>query len=762
MKMIPFVHQNEAIENILHSSNGLLNKERTQFISACGTGKTYTALWSVEKYLFEELKLDESLTLFFYPSLALISQSFNAYKEQTTIKKYNPLFICSDNNIANNEDMKTEELQEEVENNTVTTNKLLIGKYLLSEIKHKVIFCTYQSSALLVEVVNTLNIKIDITVYDEAHNVAVRKDFKKNSLSSILHDKNNSITKNSFLNTKKRLFMTATPKFVEVKLNNDLDAKELVYSMDNEEYFGKISHEFSMREAIGKGIISDYKLVIIKIDKEFLEANNTISSQESDMDAIKTLAVVKAMEKYKIKKAIAFAKTVQDSKIFTKNIKKFHKHLKAEHIDGKMNSKLKKQKLKRFAASDSYILSNSKLLSEGVDVPEVDMVVFLHNTKSLRDIVQRVGRSQRIPMLHRINNIEKTAYIFVPFLDQEIASSKNLEAEMLLNIINSLKNVDKNMQDYSQYGLISLSDEDYLAMKKRLKFLNKLQNKTPSQQAEAKRIESILFSHEARQGRVITEDVHSLKYKRSNQYSNEYESKRAEFRRYVDTIIVGKNYKNEKRWDEMYLALKSYILVNNKLPSLKTIYKKFSIGVWLMQQIGMKKKRLLSIAREQKLLMLDENIFKGKFKTDWENYYDALTKFYKLYTRTPKEAEKYNMLNIGRWLVNQRYAFSTGTLDEDKKKLLLKINSNIFKSVHEIKWENKYEKLIKFCKENNSHPPFNNREIGEWFIVQKRVYHKQLLNKERKKKIEFVLKTWKSYISTYRTKKNPNKKDKNV
>lgn len=136
----PYKHQEEAINDIVYSDKGLINKDKVQYISACGTGKTNTALWSVERYLFDYLKLKSSISIFFYPSLALISQSFQNYKTLTRIENYKPIFICSDSSIADNEDMNIDELKEELGNYLVTTTNEEILSYLNDDIEHKTIY----------------------------------------------------------------------------------------------------------------------------------------------------------------------------------------------------------------------------------------------------------------------------------------------------------------------------------------------------------------------------------------------------------------------------------------------------------------------------------------------------------------------------------------------------------------------------------------------------------------------------------------------
>lgn len=747
-KIKPFNHQSVAINNILYSNNGLLKKNRTQFISACGTGKTYTALWSVEKYLFEELKLDNSITVFFYPSLALISQSFNDYKTQTTIKTYNPLFICSENKIASDdEDIKIDELKQNIGNHIVTTDKSEVLTYLKNDTQHKVIYSTYQSSHLIVNSINSLNMRINIAVYDEAHNIALKKNDRKNATTSILHDKDDSAFMNNFLNVDKRLFMTATAKHfdIKVKQNDEEYDVELAYSMDNKKFFGEISHEYSMREAIEEDVIADYKIVAIHIEENFIkEYFNNAVIEEEHIEIVKSIAIVKAMEKYSINKAIIFNKNIEYSKIFTENVKKHHRELIAEHIDGRMGIEQRNNILTDFSNRDKFVLSNSKLLSEGVDIPAVDMVAFMSTTKSLRDIVQRVGRAQRIPKSHRDNNMRKVGYIFVPFVDDEVKTTyqteftKNQDAKLLYYIVNSLKNADKQLADVMEQKISSLSDEEYSVVSLRLQTLLSKKKRTPLEEEEIRNLQLIINSHDFKKKKFIIENLSELDNKKSDfsgTYHNNYGKKKDIFYNHIDAILLNSNYKNEKNWNLSYLAVKEFYGINKSLPSLKDILHNMNIGSWVQYQVTLNKRGVLPIDKYQKLIAIDKDFFKSKYEEDWTKFFNALKRFFAKNNRLPGEAERFNTLSIGRWLINQRALFKTNTLNEDRVLKLKKIDSYILLSVHDKKWQKNYELLVDYFERNNKFPKQSEPKIGYWFHNQLREHKSNILNKWKEEKL---------------------------
>ncbi|MFA6195358.1 MAG: Helicase associated domain protein [Sulfurimonas sp.] len=750
-KLKPFTHQSIAINDILYSDKGLLQNDRTQFISACGTGKTYTALWVVEKYIFEEKRLQKSLSVFFYPSLALISQSFKNYASQTTITKYKPLFVCSDQNITkNNEDINIQELKEEVGNNTVTTQKDSIKEYLKdSTLPHKVIFSTYQSSSLIVDALMEMEMKVDIAIHDEAHNIALKKGFNSKSATLILHGNKNFSFANKFFNVDKRLFMTATPKHIATKVKNagDFHDVEMAYSMDNKEYFGEVSHELPMREAIEQGIISDYQIIGIQIDREYMTSyfSDVAEIKQEHIDIVKTIAIEKAMNKYNVNKGIIFHKTIEHSKLFTKNIKKHHKGLIAEHIDGSMGMRQKKEILSRFLNQDRFLLSNSKLLSEGVDIPTVDMVAFMNITGSLRDIVQRVGRVQRIPSEYKQSNLPKSSYIFIPIMDIELELNEEVNRDALgfYTVVNSLKSVDKQLADVLEQKISSVSEDEYALFTLRLQALSSKQQNTMQELQEIKDLHQILNALDIKENRIKIENISELNSTPLSRQTaphkfKKYKEHRDRFVRYIDAIILNGNNQIEKKWEENYLIFQEFYIRHKRLPSQQELYMDFRIGVWVSSQLQSKKKGLLSKNRYERLNLICSDFFEDKHEEAWAMSLRALKQFYKKYKRLPKEKETHGNINIGKWLVNQRRLYRIDELDTNRIKKLEKIDKDIFESMHKFGWQKNLHETSQYFKNNNKLPSqYDNgcKQLGVWLVKQKQLFTDGTLSLEKVNKL---------------------------
>lgn len=416
--MQPLVHQIDLISNAVKE---LTASDRTTLLSACGTGKTYISYKIMET-------MGSKTILLMFPSLALLEQTHNEYLKFNTFTNYNPIFVCSNKGIGS-DDIKLEDLSV-----TSTTNIDNIKAYMDLDIDTKVIFSTYHSSDLLVEA----GIEFDFALYDEAHRVAQVQD---GIFASTLLDSNIKI--------KKRLFVTATPK--HYKLNNDTP----VFSMDDQDYFGKVSSDYSFRQAIDDGVIVDYKIIVGVITNEDL-LNTIGGASYNDQSAqqlkhlAKEIALMKAIKKVNAKKVIGFAERINKSKQYANGLQSLMPKYNAQHIDSTQGAINRKAIIEKFSLNELEIIMNANLLSEGVDIPAVDMVAFMEKTNSIVNVIQRLGRALRVDR----QNPNKVGYIFIPiFIDMEKENltkedlNKSVEWKNVYEIINTVKESDENLKN---------------------------------------------------------------------------------------------------------------------------------------------------------------------------------------------------------------------------------------------------------------------------------------------------------------------------
>lgn len=444
----PKKHQIRAIKNI---TAGLKKSDRGKYISACGTGKTLTAMWVMEE-------LTPKNVLFLVPSLALIKQTLESWSRNTKIK-FNYLCVCSDKSVS---DIDSENIDIQEIGVPVTTKKEEIIAFIKDNREYtKIIFSTYQSLNEIKNSVNTIDkFEFDIIFFDEAHRTA---GIKQESLFNLAVD-------NDLIKSKKRLFMTATERILNPKLKTKLtEADRIVFSMDDVTKYGPTFERLSFGEAISLGIISDYKVIISAIkDKEISDLitnNNFIKIIQDEkerkttaINLFKQLMLVRAMAKYNLKKTIVFNADINSSKSFIsrwstnldlnlelkKELKLNNSELSLEHIDGTMNTGERTKLFNSFENHKIGIISNAKCLTEGVDIPIIDSIYFAAPKTSVIDIVQACGRALR----KNGNSKEKIAYIIVPIFYDENKRLNEGYFDNLYYIVQALRDQDERLADY--------------------------------------------------------------------------------------------------------------------------------------------------------------------------------------------------------------------------------------------------------------------------------------------------------------------------
>ena len=402
----PLPHQQEAIEKI---TAGLKEADRTTAVMACGTGKTLVALWAAEAQ-------DPKTVLVLVPSLALLSQTLPDWCKQTSWgKRFRYLCVCSDASV----DRPAKDADEYALNQTdleftVTTDAKEVKKFLgLNKDGVNVIFSTYQSAEVVAEGLKGQT--VDLGIFDEAHKTTGDKE---GLFAFGLSDKN--------IRIKKRLFLTATPR--HYKLNQrDKDGDFQVVSMNDETVYGKVSYRLPFSAAVAAGIIVPYKVIISvslnkEVDAELLRRGSTrVRRDEIQAKWVANqIALKRAIEKTGASKIITFHSRVNLAEEFAgDSARGFQEHVKGFdvfHVNGGQNAADRKALLEDFKASPRGLITNARCLTEGVDVPAVDMVAFVDPRKSKIDIAQAAGRAMR---QSKATN-KKLGYIVVPlFIEQK-------------------------------------------------------------------------------------------------------------------------------------------------------------------------------------------------------------------------------------------------------------------------------------------------------------------------------------------------------
>lgn len=397
--------------------------------------------------------------LFFAPNLSLIRQSIERWSLNAN-EKFQYLAVCSDNTVSSKleDDLLTDLIDLDV---PVTTDPEPIVKFLTGIKGKKVIFSTYQSVVCLIEALTNIpDFRFDLAVYDEAHRTAGRVE----------HGLFNLALSDSNIPVSKRLFMTATEKLIKPWIKDRLEQEEMtVFSMDDENIYGPTFYKFSFGEAIKQKIISDYKIVIAGISdseiKELVDSNRYIRISHQDGSSSSTISadtlfkvmlLGKTVKETGMNKVVSFHSSVAAAKEFIRVMESFDRKFMSDHfgidkykaaflhVNGSQSTSERSQAFRRFELDDFGLLSNVRCLTEGVDIPFIDGIMFSDSKGSMIDIVQAVGRALRKP--HDIE--DKTSYIVIPIRFHSDGTYEDHDFAPLHFVIQALRDQDDTLAEW--------------------------------------------------------------------------------------------------------------------------------------------------------------------------------------------------------------------------------------------------------------------------------------------------------------------------
>lgn len=471
-------HQDQAIEKVF---NGFaVGNDRGKLIMACGTGKTFTALKIAERAA-EEIG-GKARILFLVPSISLLSQSLREWTAQIE-QDIRAFAVCSDTKVSR--------MAEDYNVHDVPIPVTTDPEVLLHEMQHRkraqgltVVFSTYQSLPVVAKAQGLGVDPFDLVICDEAHRTTgVTMSGEDESHFIRIHDAD-------YLQAHRRLYMTATPRIFDenVKDKANEHSAELV-SMDDELTFGPEFHRLSFGEAVERGLLTDYKVLVLTIDHSVIapRLQQELAGVSGELmldDASKIVGCWNGLAKRAgtapdgagfapgeppMRRAVAFAKDIKTSKqvaeIFPRVVGAYSELLdvrendgqrvddtnrtltcSVRHVDGTFNALERNAELawlKGVVADDECrILTNARCLSEGVDVPALDAVLFLNPRNSIVDVVQSVGRVMRKAPG------KDYGYVILPVavpegVDPSTALGDNKRFKVVWQVLNALRSHDE-------------------------------------------------------------------------------------------------------------------------------------------------------------------------------------------------------------------------------------------------------------------------------------------------------------------------------
>ena len=487
----PRKHQLDAISKA-YTHYIVDGNDRGKLIMACGTGKTYTSL-----LIAEQLLGNKGLVLFMVPSIALLGQSLNAWSADAK-SPIKAVCICSDSKASRKTGKDFDDMDDSIIDLAVpaSTNPQSIASQLKKYRDHDglvVVFSTYQSidtvSAAQQEILSETNGTYGIfnfIICDEAHRTTGVKitDRDESNFTKIHSDDN--------VQGRKRLYMTATPRLYGESAKIKASEKDCILcSMDNKALYGEEFYRVNFSYAVQNGLLTDYKVLVLTVSEDDVPDNikRDITNSTTELnfdDTSKLIGVINGLSKMiqgddhrtwdadprMMRRAVAFCSSIGSetkagtskyvASVLPRISAQYEENLDAEslshtvsvttkHIDGSMNSQERNGILQWLAEEpgnerECRVVTNVRCLSEGVDVPSLDAVLFLSARNSQVDVVQSVGRVMRT--FHKgLPDEKKYGYIIIPIVvpsdvSAEEALDNNKTFDVVWAILNALRSHD--------------------------------------------------------------------------------------------------------------------------------------------------------------------------------------------------------------------------------------------------------------------------------------------------------------------------------
>jgi predicted helicase len=469
------------------------------------------------------------LVLFLCPSIALLDQSIKVWWRESRF----PLHIAavvSDKTVGKEDDFHHRSL---LTFPATTNSQELLERFELRPDRLNVVFSTYQSLEVVIEAQAKGFPAFDLVICDEAHRTAGVSDKRhapEESGFRKVHDDN-------FLRAHKRLYMTATPKVFgtspEERRRAETENLVKIYDMSDETLFGTVFFEYSFRHAIEEGYLAPYRVVVLMVDPravqkelyEYLQSDQALSVDlATQLVALGRLIQGEIRDEsgqplpQPIRSGIVFVGRVRKSEKLGQEFARVYQEYFGEppkaqlrHIDGSMSAFEKRRRLdwlREGSAQEPHLLSNAKVLTEGIDVPSLDVVAFLDPKESVVDIIQAVGR------VVRTAENKNYGLIFIPLIlqatDQPLKESDvdrrlhHSSYKTLWQVLGALASLDSSFR--AQIRLLLVGDRDKPLSEEPVLMLRRSPELQPELFEQVRQHLSLRIVRSFRLGRVFLRD----------------------------------------------------------------------------------------------------------------------------------------------------------------------------------------------------------------------------------------------------------------
>ena len=487
----PKTLREDQLEALNCVKEGLEAADRGKLIMACGTGKTLTSL-----RIAEDLAGEGGHVLLLVPSLALMAQTVPEWCADTVVP-ITAFAVCSDTQVGRRRRNAFDVAEIEVTDlsfpATTKADRLADAVAAADTGSMRVIFATYQSISVIAaaQVEHGLP-EFDLIVCDEAH--------RTTGVTFAGEDQSNfvKVHSNSVIRGRKRLYMTATPRiYGENARSKAREAEAVLASMDDPDLYGEVLFHHGFARAVESGILTDYRVIVLAMDEGRVSGavQKRLADDNSELvldDATKIVGCWKALSKTGLvgrgaddtdpmARALAFCRNIDSSKLVRDEFgqvideyraaasddgpQDFDCHIR--HVDGTYKARARKQRLdwlkEDAGANVCRILSNARCLTEGVDVPALDAIVFLHPRNSQIDVVQAVGRVMRKA------DGKRMGYVILPVgvpsdVPTDVALNDNKKYRVVWQILNALRAHDERLDAVINQGGLGQDVSDRISI----------------------------------------------------------------------------------------------------------------------------------------------------------------------------------------------------------------------------------------------------------------------------------------------------------
>jgi superfamily II DNA or RNA helicase len=800
-------HQAEALDALLPA---LQTHDRVSAIMACGTGKTLVALWIAEKVAQASSPAGSggvpgARILVLLPSLALLRQTLHEWLRETHLPSLAYLCVCSDPTVKEGIDaLNTQQSDLDFQ---VSTDAASVRRFLDAPFAGvKMIFSTYQSASVVGAAMKPGEV-FDFAVFDEAHKTAGREG---RNFAFALEDKNLSI--------RKRLFMTATPRHYNPHDRDSEGEARLLFSMDNPKVYGEQAYRLTFAEAARRGIICGYKVIISVITSEMV-TNELLSHGEVlvNGDAVRArqvanqIALHDAIEKYGVKKVFTFHRDVKSAQSFVSDGPEgVGTHLNGSagfqpagssgipaassetagrdaritrtqdacatfqtfHVNGSMPTARRERELRDFRAAARAVVSNARCLTEGVDVPTVDMVAFLSPRRSRVDIVQATGRAMRR------SPGKTTGYVLVP-LYVELTAGETVEAAVnraqfdeVWDVLHSIQEQDDVLSELIRYvgeqkGRGKGFDDS--------RFTDRIDFGGPRLGLESLRaavtthcLESLYSSWDTWFGKLKAfkerfshcnvetdweEDPALAGWVSAQRTRRNKGLLYPERIRLLDELGFVWDFqiqKTQETWMKWYRELENYTREQGNSHVPRT-YTNTKLASWVWIQRSRRNKfygNSPSLTNEQ-ISLLDKLGFRWDANEEkWAERFEQLKRFKEEHGHFEIEQEGDDVSDLSRWVSTQRHRNSSGKLQKERKAKLDSIGFKWSAESDDLKWQEMYGQLKRYHADHgNADVPYHwkqNSKLANWVSFQRQRRKLGEMSDKEVQLLDVLGLTWKS------------------